>query len=207
MTTTQEEIFVIKRWPFDNVSPQLIIHPEYISYQNTRIEKIDIMECRFGIRWLDGLKFTIGRDYQIFIRDKKNQVLKISFKTFYGINKKVLSKKFNDILDKLWDCYFSEIVSDYLNKFGDGEAVNIANVKILSEYVIIKSAAGFIEKEVQIKWEDLGAKNYATYFALYSLSDSRNINRGYNFKDDWNTWVLQSFILTVLKHKGYDNKG
>jgi hypothetical protein len=200
MTELIDDIFVIKPWLFDKGS-DLLITPEFIEYQDTRIAKTDISECRFGIRWLEGLKFTIGRDHQIFIKSKTGQIIKISFKTFYGINKTELWKKYVTILDKIWDYYFSEITDEYLKQLSSGQTVVIADVKISPDNVVIKSTAGFNEKEVTISWDDLGAKNYQTYFALYSKTDSANVNCGFKYKDVWNAWVLQSFISTVLKQK------
>ncbi len=196
-----ENVYEIKRWPFDKGLSKLILSRDFIDCNGICIEKNDIAECRYGIRWLEGLKFTIGREYQIFIKSKNSQIVKISFKTFYGINKKELWEKYATILNKIWSYYFSEITDEYLDKFNTGQAVTIAGVKISSDNVVIKSTAGFNEKDVAIDWADLGAKDYVTYFALYSLADSANVNCGFKYKDVWNTWVLQSFISTVLKQK------
>jgi uncharacterized protein (DUF433 family) len=200
MTESVDNIYIIKPWLFDK-GLNLIITPEFIEYKDTRINKADLCECRFGIRWLVGLEFTIGRDHQVFIKSKTEQIIKISFKTFYGINKNELWGKYTTILDKIWNYYFSEITNEYLEKFYSGQTILIAGVKISPDNVVIKSTAGFKEKEVAINWDDLGAKDYETYFALYSKADSANINCGFKYKDIWNAWVLQSFISTVLKQK------
>ncbi len=201
MTELINDIYEIRRWPFDQGLPKLIIKQDYIEYKDIRIEKTDIVEYRHGVRWLSGLKFTIGRDYQIFIKSKNGQIMKISFMTFYGINKKELWEKYIDILNKTWNYYFSKITDEYLEKFYDGQTIIIADVKISLENVVFKSTVGFKEKEVTVDWDNLGAKDYVTYFALYSKTDSANINRGFKFKDVWNAGVLQSFINYVLTQR------
>mgnify|MGYP006951293358 CR=1 FL=1 len=60
----------IKRGPIDNKSRELVIHPDFIRFEagnssNSYIEikKLSIKEYRFGVRWISGYKFIIGREY------------------------------------------------------------------------------------------------------------------------------------------------
>ena len=63
----------IKRGFLDNRERKLIINPEFIKFENknsisdayTQFNKDSIIEYRYGINWIEGLYFTIGREYQI----------------------------------------------------------------------------------------------------------------------------------------------
>ena len=66
-------------------------------------------------------------------------------------------------------------------------------------------SAIFKHKRVEISWENIRTKSYHTYFAIYSVENPSEINRGYNYKEDWNTNVLHSVLRTLLKRKGIEN--
>src|ERR1051325_6216725 len=106
----QELIFLIQRGPLDNRKRQLIINPRFLQFENkdmladpfTRFNSEEIKECRYGVNWIRGISdFIIGREYQIFLRSQRNIILKINFKSFYGIGKKRLHQQFIDIMDAL----------------------------------------------------------------------------------------------------------
>jgi hypothetical protein len=142
-----EEIhFSIKRGLLDNRERKLIINPESIKFENkdsksdtyTQFNKDSIVEYRYGIKWIEGIYFTIGREYQIFIRNKENHILKINFKSFYGINKKEYHNKYAEIVDTLWQLYFSDISRFYLDKFHKEEDFAINNVIFTKNNLTIK---------------------------------------------------------------------
>ena len=178
-----------------------ISRAEYKEGPFTRFEKDSIVAYRYGIRWLEGLKFTIGREYQIFLQDKNQKTLKISFKTFYGINKKVLERKYFQIIDKVWDYYFIDITNSYLDKYLNEEPFELCNVKIEKEGVTIKSTAGLLSKTVLIPWLDLGSSNYVTYFALYSKKAPANVNCSFKYHEEWNVTILYALIRTIEKNR------
>jgi hypothetical protein len=61
---------------------------------------------------------------------------------------------------------------------------------------------GIIKEEPKtIPWEEVRTRDYRNYFAIYSIENPTNINRGYNYKDDWNTGVLYSVVRTILNTK------
>lgn len=209
MSETDKSTFTIKRGLLDNLKRELIITPDFIQFQDkeaydkpyTRFDKEQIVACRCGIRWLDGLKFTIGREYQIFIKDNKDKVLKINFSTFYGINKSRLQETYVQIVGKLWEYYFLPMAQNYLDKYNKGISFELCNVKIEKDAVTIKSTAGFFTKEVSIPWNDLGSSDYSTYFALYSKKEPASINCSFNYHEQWNVMVLFSVIRTIEKNR------
>ena len=90
---------------------------DLMSSQPTRLLKNDIAEWKYGIKWINGYQFTIGRIYCIDIRDSNNEVIKTRLKSIYGIRKKELSEKYSKIVNVLYDNFFYDISGSYLDKF------------------------------------------------------------------------------------------
>ncbi len=204
----EETQFLIKWGLLDNKERKLILNPDYIrfddTYSYTQFDKESIVEYRYGIKWIDGIYFTIGREYQIFIRNKENHILKINFKSFYGINKKEYHNKYAEIVDTLWQLYFSDISRFYLDKFHNEEDFTINNV-IFTKNNLTINVNGIIKEEAKtIPWEKVGTRDYQTYFAIYSIDNPLDINRGYNYHADWNTGLLYSVVRTILNSKQKD---
>lgn len=204
--------FNIKRSLFDNLNRKLSISKDFLKFQNkdtrenpyTIFEKNEIVAYRYGIRWIS-FRVTYGRDYQIFIRNKKGEILKLNFKSFFGKNKKEYHQKFNEILDVLWDNFFAEISQDFLKKFRNNESFKIGNVEF-DEHGIAIDVSGIAKiNKTKILWKDVRTKNYYTYFAIYSSESPSEINRGYNYLEDWNTGVLYSVLRTILQSKNIES--
>jgi hypothetical protein len=200
---------LIKRGFLDNAERQLVISPEYLELEEnnlrsaplTRFNKSEIAECRFGVKWHSGIYFMIGREFQIFIRNREKQVLKINFNSYLGIGKKRSGDLYVEIVEKLLRFYFHDIMNDSLNKFLVGEDFQIGEVKISKQGVTIKINSFVAEQENFIPWNKIGTRDYQTYFAIFSIEDSANINKGFSYLNDWNTIVLAKVVQAILDNK------
>jgi hypothetical protein len=209
---SNENTFIIKRGFLDNLPRKLTITPDFIEFQDkdnkinpfTRFDKDSIIGFRHGIKWIRGFEFTVGRDYQIFLQDKNHKILKIAFKTFYGINKQALSETYSQILRKIWDHYFRPITDTYLDKYWQLEPFELCNIHFDQDGVRIKSTAKIFSKPAFIPWADLGTKDYKTYFVVYSTKDPSNVNCSFRYHDDWNVTILYSVIRTIEKYRELD---
>lgn len=89
-------------------------------------DKASVKSIRFGIQWITGFEFTVGRTYCIDVLNNKNKVMKIRMRTFYGINKKSLNEKYSLLIDHLFDFHYLERVRQHLCEFDKGKDVEIA---------------------------------------------------------------------------------
>src|SRR5471030_1357608 len=135
----------IQRGPIDKKKRLLLITADFIQFDDkngpalpVKFEKNEIREYRFGINWIKGFEFTIGREYVVFIRSSFDQTIKISFKTFYGVRKKEYHKLSNDILTFLWLFFFDGITDKYYKVFQSGADVVIGRVTFTREAIIIR---------------------------------------------------------------------
>jgi hypothetical protein len=206
-----EKEFSIKRSFLDGKMRKLIFNENFLKFENrdlredpfTTFPKDEIVEYRFGIRWIR-FELTYGREYQLYIRNKKNETIKVSFKSYLGRKKKILHHQFNEILDALWDFYFADLINSFLMKHENGESFSIGGVDFTETAVTINVSGLFSLKKTVIRWENVRTRNYQSYFCIYSNENPTDINRGYDYFEDWNTSVLYSVLRTILRDKGIE---
>ncbi len=204
--------FIIRRGITDNYPRKLILNQNEIKFDSKDLkndsyitfQKNEIAEYNFGVKWMR-YKFVFGREYVITIRNHQNQILKINFKTYFGRKKNEYHKLCNEILASLWELYFGEIATQYIERHEGGEDIKIGEVTFTKDGLSILSTASLKSKNEFIPWENVRTRSYVTYFAIYSKDDAMNVNRGYSYLNDWNTNVLHSVIKTLLKRKEIDN--
>src|SRR5436190_1542842 len=66
----------------------------------------EITGFRFGVKWIRGYWFTIGRIYCIDVRNTVNQEIRIRLKSIYRIRVHSLNKKYSEIVNSLYAQYF-----------------------------------------------------------------------------------------------------
>jgi len=113
--------------------------------------------------------------------------------SLYGIRKQQLHNKLNSILHAFVDTYQNDIVNYYLEIFNSNIEVNILRTAFRTNGVVLRGK--------EIPWNDLGAKAFTTYYALFSKKDP-TIYKSYNYLEDWNTAVVYSLSRQILYDKG-----
>ncbi|MEN4760537.1 hypothetical protein ABEG63_09410 [Chryseobacterium sp. C39-AII1] len=190
--------FTIVRGLFDTRKRSLIIDENFIKFENkdhnndlfTILNKEDIAGIRYGIHFIDGYKFTIGREYQFFIRDKSNKELKIFFKLFYRRKLDEKHQLYCDIIDELWDKIIGNICYDYYLKFKNNEKFNVSGIEIVEDRI------RFDKKE--ILFNDLELKQYHHHFMIFSRNDNYKNKMLYYLKDK-DAVILFSVLKTIIK--------
>ena len=202
--------YIVKRGFTDSHPRELIINESNLKFEDkdstnpyTLFLNSDIKDYRFGIRWIR-FELTYGREYHIFVRDKNDKVIKISFKSYFGRKRNYLHQLYINILDELWSCYFSGMVDNYLDKFSNKIDFSINDVLFTENFIEINISGILSQRRKKIYWENVRTSSYWTYFSIYSEENPSEINRGYNYKDDWNTNVLRSTLRTILRDKGIE---
>lgn len=203
----EELKLAIRRGPIDNKSRELIIHPKFIRFEAgnssnpyIKFDKSSISEYRFGLRWISGYKFTIGREYQIFIKDNTGQVLKIHFKSFYGIRKIDCHNLYSGILGSLWKYYFQDIANNFVEQFWNNIEFTICGVTFFNENLKINKNGILTNDLLEITWDKVRTRDYQTYFVIYSADDPAKENKSFSYMDDWNTDILHSVTRTIVNN-------
>ncbi|WP_125723392.1 hypothetical protein [Flavobacterium ustbae] len=202
----------IKRSLLDNYKRDLHLHSDFIRFEDkdlanngfTLFKVNEIKEFRYGITYYQ-YKFVFGREYQLYVRNFNNEILKINFNTYLGIKKHECHEIYVNILNALWNLYFEEKTLSFIEKFKRGESFFIGDVHINSEGVILEISKLLKQEKKLIPWNDVAIKKYNTYVSVYSKENSLNFNRGYSYKNDWNTFVLYSVINNIIENKNTSN--
>lgn len=159
------------------------------------IEKNSITGFRYGIKWIKGVEFVIGRIYCIDIMANNKSALKIRLKSLYGVRKILLAEKYAQIINLLFEYFFDDHLKQYELKIDGGETINLLGTSISHDGVILTPGSPMIT------WEELGTGAYATYYALFSKTNSSNY-KTFEYLTDWNTALLFSLTRTILHQKG-----
>ena len=179
---------------------KLVLTDDYVEWENgdlkgrgfTRLNKSDIVDFKHGIDWIVWYKFTIGRQFSITFKDKRNKELKILFKTHFGLHKEN-NQKYADIVDDVWRLYHSNIVDNFLERFYNQGEVEIQGIKLKNEGIELKDKIGLVP------WDKVTTKDYYRYFAIYNRDNSDiHLRVSYN---EYGTETLWSAIKTILKEK------
>lgn len=194
-------------------SKQLTVSKEFIeltkagksSEKAIRLNKADIVAYRFGIKWISGYAFTIGREYHIFVKDKADREMKISLQSLYGFKKVESTKYYSQINRSIAEYYLKDIVEDYLQQFSEGKPITICGVQLTKTDVTIETKNRMINKKIAIPWKNVGIKGYRTYFAIFSEENPADFNRGYYYLEEWNVGILFVVMETLMKRFSESN--
>jgi hypothetical protein len=202
----EESSFIIQRGLFDNNSRELIIHPEYLSFEEkdkyddlkTIFKKEEIISYRYGVKWYT-FYLTYAREYQIHILNKQNKIIKIDFTNYFGNKKQESFRKYAAIIDSLWKNYFEKITKNYYNDFYSNKEIKINNLTFTKDYIEIENNKIVSKTNTKIKWKNVKVKNYQTYFCIYSSENPAKINFRFNYLNDWNVDIIYSLTSSIVK--------
>jgi hypothetical protein len=200
---TQSLRITIKPSIFDRVR-QLIINKDFVEYDDKDLSsaaatiflKNDIAGLKYGIKWIKGYRFTIGRIYCIYICNKKNEIIKIRLKSIYGVRKAELFEKYSKIVKVLYASFINDISRNYFQQFSAGTELNLAGIRLTQTGVFLK------EKSDMVAWMDIEIKAYVRYYDVYSISNPAK-HKIIEYFNEWESGILYGVLQQVLKEKGY----
>lgn len=149
----------------------------------------NIRSFRFGINWIKGLYVSFGRQYLIEIKDNDDYIVPIKFYSYYGLRRGVYNEIYIQLIKAIWEHYFLQQARHYLNLYD-------LNLPIEINKLIINKT-GIEWQDNSINWNELAISNYITYFVLHNKNNAK-INKSFNFKNDWDAYLLQSIIITLM---------
>jgi len=175
---------------------QLTIEPSYIEFDGKiKFLKNEVAAIRCGIKGIRGYSFNIGRIYCIDIKNTQGQIMKIRFRSFYGIRREILDDMYRKIIQAVHNNFLHDISNAYFNKFVQKEEFEILGVNFTQDGLILD------KKWEMLPWLDVSTKNYSTYYAIFSMTEPTK-NKTFKYIADWNTSVLYSASRGILKSKG-----
>jgi hypothetical protein len=190
--------------PFLLAKPkQLVIEPKFIEFGvigpdnnlSIRFQKEEIDSIRYVVKGIRGYKFYIGRVYCIDLRSKCGKTIKMRFRSFYNIKRKMLDANYVNIINALQENFMLDISREYIKKFAQKEVFELLGITFLQDSIILD------KKWDPIPWLDVATKTYRSYFAVFSMTEPYKY-KAFKYGSDWNTTVLYSVSKSILKGKG-----
>lgn len=152
-------------------------------------EKIGAL--RYGVNWIKGYRFIVGRHYFIEIKDIEDKIFKIKLKSYYGLKREAYFELWNEIMNRLWQNYFLGMLNSYIALYEAKQPFELTGVRFLFEGISW-------DKNKVILWKDIGLSNYATYFMIHHKENPKE-HTSRDFAKDWNALVLQRLLKEIVK--------
>lgn len=153
----------------------------------------NITGFRYGVNWINGYAFSIGRQYFIEIQNDQQKITTIKLGSYYGIRKKLYGKIWQDIIQQLWRNYFVNVFNYYY------ELYNIQQTFVLCGIKFHETGIGWEPQRILL-WNEIAISNYQTYFMIYNNNNRRQI-KSRSFANDWNAVVLQALLKKIVEER------
>jgi len=92
-----------------------------------------IQSFRFGVKWIRGLQFIVGRHFFIELKDSDNQVIAIKFSSYYGFRKKAYTEIYQNLINTVWDHYFTYQLNYYVELYNNHEAFSLNHINFTAD--------------------------------------------------------------------------
>jgi hypothetical protein len=150
----------------------------------------DITSFRYGIKWLSGYAFTIGRQYVIELNSLNGEIMPIKLKSLYQIRRKKYGDIWAEIIEQLWASYFQKLYTDYCDLYHSNRKFELAGIEFH------QSGIAFGNKS--LLWDRIALSNYRTYFMIHD-KDDLNKKHSISFMKDWNAYLLQKLLRQIVE--------
>ena len=178
----------------------LTITPEYISLGNTdnpqgkySFQKDEVDSYRYTAKKIRHYVYLYTY-VKIEVRSLSGKTIRFSLVSLFGINSKKIIAAYSEIINLLYKYYFIDLVKYYLDLFANNVDFNISGL------IFTNKGVQFSDKNEIISWDDIGTKDYISYYAVFSKKDNYNY-KGFSYWDDWNTTIIYSITRTILHRK------
>ena len=156
------------------------------------IDADQIVAFRYGINWISGYQFNIGRQYIVEILDERGQIFPVKLRSMYGIRRNIYYSKWSDIVAALWHFYFRQLFEMRFQQYRYKERFDFAGVEF--------HPFGIKFDEYSLFWNEIRLSNYKSYFVVHHYEDLKK-RKSFNFKNDWNASLLQVLLKEIKREQ------
>ncbi len=187
----------LRRSSLNRLKRHLSITKSSIEYGRKKILFQEVDALRYGIMqvYVNGIKTS--RVFEIRIKDKIGQNIRITFSSELGINKRKIEDTYNLILDALWYAVTGKMVDKYYDQLQKGKTIQIANCEITPHGIGFKFGL-FIKKPYFLTWDKALMVADRGYLVIRS-KDKKRICKRLPLMRTWNAVVLHSLLSWLWK--------
>jgi len=187
----------LKRSSLDRFKRHLSITNSYIEYGGKKILFSEVEAMRYGIlqMYVNGIK--TNRIFEIRLKDRVGQAIRITFSSEFGINKRKIEDTYNLILDSLWFAVTGKLVDKYYNALLKGNSVQLANCELTPHGIGFKFGL-FIKKPYFFTWDKVLMVADKGMLIIRS-SEKKRICKRLPLMRTWNAVVLHALLNWLWK--------
>ncbi len=174
---------------------ELHISEHRIHWENQLFDSVieQPTEIRFGAAPIELDMFTIGTNYKIQLRNKKNDRLNVSLKSYFGIGRTKKYELFNQIADITWDYFFADHLADLTQRWEGGETISVGAFELDRKGITRKTGS----KSISIRFDELKILARFDHLLLNSTEQSDKFIK-LNYLKDWNWPVVNEIINRAI---------
>ena len=183
----------LKRSFLDLKNRQLKIDQQSIEYDGKEMYCKDVKDIRYGVTQVRVNGINTSRNYEIVLRDRRGDKIKIFFTTAFGIKKDQIENVYGMILDSLWYAATARLLDDMYQELWKGENVTVGHVDITP--LGLKFTTGFWrwKKDRFIAWESC-TKSVSDGRIWLNSTTEKKANTSLALLTDWNAVTLYSLL-------------
>ncbi|MDN3547151.1 hypothetical protein [Mucilaginibacter aquaedulcis] len=166
--------------------PSGFVAPDYIAAEN-------ITGFRYGVTWINGYAFTIGRQYFIDIQTEQQKTIRVRLGSYYGIRKRLYGSLWSEIIHQLWRNYFVNLYNYYYDLYNIHQTFELCGIKFHF------GGIGWDSNNI-LPWNVISISNYYNYFMIYNCNNKKQ-NKSKTFAKDWNAVVLQALLRKIVEER------
>ncbi|RAV99228.1 hypothetical protein [Pseudochryseolinea flava] len=175
---------------------KLILTESYIEFEGgdligktmVKYFQDDIVDYKHSNDWIVWYRFTVGRQFNISVKMRSGEELKLMFKSFFGLGSNTF-EQYAEIVKHIWDHYVVHRVDELLDQLSCGNAIHMLGVTV--DQVGVHDH----HQKITYPWENVATQEYYNYFACY-----HNQNATLNTRIDFDAFGAE-ILLCVIKKK------
>lgn len=151
-------------------------------------------QIRYGIAPIQLDTFTIGTNFKIQLRNEKNDRLNISLKSYFGIGRSRKYQLYEQIADAIWDNFFAIPFAELVEKWKNGETIEVAKFLIDSNGITKKLGP----HKITMNFNEMNLLPRFDHLLINSTLKADKFMKLY-YLDHWNWPLVNEIINRAVK--------
>ena len=181
---------------FNLGNKELHIEPSKVYWENQLFDNLieHPTQIRYGMTPIQLDMFTIGTNYKIQLRNEKNDRFNISLKSYFGIGRAKKYRLYEQIADSIWDTFFATQFAELVEKWENGETIEVAKFLLDSNGITKKLGPN----KITMSFDEM--KLFPRFDHLLINSKLKNDKfMKLHYLDHWNWPLINEIVNRAIK--------
>jgi len=147
----------------------------------------------YGNKPIEIYEFTVGYNYLIQVLTEKSEKISLGFKTYFGIDKSLKFKSFNEAFNTIWDHHMIHVYNELLNDFNRGSILDFSN-----QYELSQGGLRVKSKDIKFDFEEIQLEKRFDHFKINSKNSPNKFTNVY-YLNTWNAEILRMILESIIE--------